>query len=196
MGSPHAANARAGSRGPGALPPGKARAARLIAFPEKKLLRSRRRTSYLALANSNKVTVASNAVGSHARITGLRLNTIVPLSISRCSRKERNPDHQPQHRARPRPRRPQRAQHERYREQHRERDRHRARDLRPEREQVLPRIQRVGAVVTDKPPQRPSVSCSGSCTARPRNPAVTLDCSTFCAGALVVTRSPVKRDSV
>jgi hypothetical protein len=33
-GSPHAANARAGWRGPGALPPGKARATRLTAATE------------------------------------------------------------------------------------------------------------------------------------------------------------------
>jgi hypothetical protein len=41
-----------------------------------------------------------------------------------------------------------------------------------------------------------SVNCSGSCTASPRNPAVTFDCSTLLPGGLAVTRPSVKRDSV
>jgi hypothetical protein len=46
-------------------------------------------------ARSTSDTAASNAVGSHASTIGFKSNTSVPLSISRCSRKNPIPNIKP-----------------------------------------------------------------------------------------------------
>ena len=95
-----------------------------------------------------RVTIASSAVGSHASITGLRSNTTVPLSISRCSRKKPMPIIRPSIMRVPAPAERSEPSTNGIAEQHGERDRHGARDARPEGEHVLARVQRVGSADT------------------------------------------------
>ena len=93
-------------------------------------------------------------VGSHASMTGFRLNTIVPLSMNRCRKKNPSPEQQPQHQPRAGAGGAHRSEYEGNRQQHGEGDGAGTRDARPECEQVWLRIQRVGPVVADQTPQR------------------------------------------
>src|SRR6185437_13387921 len=144
---------------------------------------------YLALASRSRVTVASSAVGSQARITGSRLKTIVPLSIRRCSRKKVRPMPRPSRALVPAPA-------ERIEPRTNGKARSTAKTIATVRaifDQKAKRYCRASSELVWKYwmscHRELNVSCSGSCTARPRKPAVTFDCSIFLPGALAVTRS-------
>src|SRR6185437_9220475 len=170
------------------LPPRKRRGSQRA--PECRRPRQRART------RRRTVTVASSAVGSHARIRGSRLNTRVPLSISFCSRKKARPMMRlspmrvPAPAARREPRMNGTAS----------RTANAIATVRAIRDQKANTYSRASRELDFRYWIRLHrarlVSWSGVSTARPRKPAVTFDSNERCPEGTATTLSSLKRDSV